>query len=99
MPISDNTALVSLLFTLKKARAVGRNVGIFCLIKVAKRESVLNMQQPTEKLPLQSRTFLFDLYILLACARLNPALYYSACLHDYNLIFILHDLTIEEPID
>ena len=38
---------------LKKARAAGRNVGICCLIKVGKRESVLNMQEPTEKLPLQ----------------------------------------------
>ena len=28
--------------------------------------------------------------ILLACAWLNPALYYFACLHDYILIFILH---------
>ena len=28
--------------------------------------------------------------ILLACAWLNPALYYFACLHDYNLIFILY---------
>ena len=55
MPISDNTILVSLLFALKKARAAGRNVGICCLIKVGKRESVLNMQEPTEKLPLQSQ--------------------------------------------
>ena len=38
------------LFALKKARAAGRNVGICCLIKVGKRESVLNMQEPTGKL-------------------------------------------------
>ena len=43
VPISDSTALVSLLFALKKARAAGRNVGIHCLIEVGTRESVLNM--------------------------------------------------------
>ena len=42
MPISDSTALVSLLFTLK-ARAAGRNIGIHCLIQVGTKESVLNM--------------------------------------------------------
>ena len=38
---------------------------------------------------------------LLACAWLNPALYYFACLHDHNLIFIYctNDLTTAEPID
>ena len=42
MPISDSTGLVSLLFALKKARVAVQNIGICCLIKVGKRESVLN---------------------------------------------------------
>ena len=42
------------LFTLKKARAAVQNVDIHCLFEVGTRESVLNMQEPTEKLPLQS---------------------------------------------
>ena len=42
MPISDSTALVSLLFALKKAKAAGWNIGIRCLIEVGTRESLLN---------------------------------------------------------
>ena len=40
------------LFALKKARAAGQSIGIHCLIEVGTRESVLNMQEPTEKRPL-----------------------------------------------
>ena len=50
----NSTALVSLLFALKKARAAGRNVGIRCLLEVGTRESLLNMQEPTEKLLLET---------------------------------------------